>query len=164
MLLMALPVFAQKPTYQDRLYGQITTRDGDVLEGFIRWDKNEASWVDILDGSKRFERTMKHRSQHSTIRIFGLEIEWDDDDDGTTTRLSGIRFGHLKSLENTGSNQALLTLRSDQEIELHGGSTDIGNDVRGIVVEQDRDEVELRWRDVERVDFMAAPRGAHQLR
>ena len=33
-----------------QIYGKIYTTDDEVLEGFIRWDKNEASWDDILDG------------------------------------------------------------------------------------------------------------------
>ncbi len=27
-----------------------------VFEGLIRWDKNEASWVDVLDGTKEIDR------------------------------------------------------------------------------------------------------------
>ncbi|MEM9664363.1 MAG: hypothetical protein AAF970_05475, partial [Bacteroidota bacterium] len=42
--------FAQQA--DDRIYGTITTRDGSTFEGLIRWDTNEASWVDVLDGDK----------------------------------------------------------------------------------------------------------------
>ena len=31
-----------------RIYGKITTVDGDVFEGLIRWDKNEAAWVEKI--------------------------------------------------------------------------------------------------------------------
>ncbi len=158
---IALPVLAQSASYEDRIYGAVTTDDGDVYEGFIKWDKNEASWVDILDGSKRLERTAPRHTKQRRMRIFGLEIEWDDDDDGwTTTRLSGIRMGHIKYLENTGNDRALLTLRTGQEIELRGGSTDIGSDMRGITIEDGRDDIDLRWRDIEYIEFMAVPRTA----
>ena len=43
------PVWAQDG---DRIWGQVHTKSGEVHEGFIRWDRNEGSWVDILDGSK----------------------------------------------------------------------------------------------------------------
>ena len=160
-VLMTLPALAQSSSYQDRLYGIITTDDGDVYEGFIKWDKNEASWVDILDGSKRLERTTDRPTRQRRMRLFGLEIEWDDDDDGySTTRLSGIRMGHIQRLENTGSNRALLTLRSGQEVELRGGSTDIGNDVRDISVDDGRNTIDLQWRDIDFIDFTAVPRNA----
>lgn len=43
------PVSAQDA---DRIWGQVHTKSGDVHEGFIRWDGNEVSWVDLLDGFK----------------------------------------------------------------------------------------------------------------
>lgn len=162
LLLTTLPALAQESTYRDRLYGQVITRDGVVHEGFIQWDKNEAGWVDILDGSKSLESPLRHRDRHRTMRIFGIEIEWDDDDDHTwsQTRQSGIRLGHVLRLENIGSNRALLTLRSGQEIEFSHGSTDIGNSVRSIIVEEKYATAEFRWRDIDHVDFMAVPRNA----
>ena len=33
---------------EGRIYGKITTTDGDVYEGLIRWDKNEGNWVKNL--------------------------------------------------------------------------------------------------------------------
>jgi hypothetical protein len=43
---LASPVRAQD---DDRIWGQLHTTSGDVYEGFIRWDRNEGSWVDIID-------------------------------------------------------------------------------------------------------------------
>ena len=43
------PVCAQDA---DRIWGQVHTKSGEVHEGFIRWNRNEVSWVDILGGSK----------------------------------------------------------------------------------------------------------------
>ena len=71
----------------------------------------------------------------------------------------------MRSLENRGSNRALLTLRSGQEIALGKSSTDIGNGVRGIVVEDERSgAVTLGWRDIDRIDFMRVPRGVEPSR
>ena len=36
----------------DRIWGQVHTKSGEVHEGFIRWNRNEVSRVDILGGSK----------------------------------------------------------------------------------------------------------------
>ncbi len=155
LLLFLMPLTA-RAQISDRLYGVVTTRDGQTYEGLIRWDKNEASWVDLLDGSKHMEAHDQDEGRRRSIRIFGIEINTDF---GTRSRLSGIRFGHIRRLENTGRDRALLILRSGEEVELRGGSTDIGNENRGIVVEDLREgEVELRWRDIDTVDFQATPR------
>ena len=49
LVVLAAPAWAQDG---DRIWGRVYTTAGDVYEGFIRWDRNEGSWVDILDGSK----------------------------------------------------------------------------------------------------------------
>ena len=60
----------------------------------------------------------------------------------------------------TGDQRALLTLKSGEEVELEGGSTDIGDDLRGLVVaDPERGEVTLRWRDLDVVEFLPAPAG-----
>lgn len=150
-----------------RIYGTITTVDGDIFTGYIRWDKNEACWVDKLDGTKELpDRRMdevkrrKYRDRgKNSIEIFGIKIgegnvSWDF---GNAT--SGVMFGHLKSLEVTGNNEALLTFKSGHEVEFSGGSTDIGDDIREIIIEDpDEGEIEFVWDDIERVDF-ASTRG-----
>lgn len=37
----------------NRLYGTVITVRGDEYEGYIRWDRNEGSWADLLDANKR---------------------------------------------------------------------------------------------------------------
>jgi hypothetical protein len=157
-----------------RIYGRITTEDGETLEGLIRWDKNEASWVDILNGSKEIPREyLRAAREKSRLR------DWDRDRNDSvfellgisfgrrrsernwsSTAVSGIRFGHIKSLEPAGRDRARLVLKSGQEIELMHGSTDIGTDLRGVMIEDNRrGEVELKWRDLRRVEFMATKPG-----
>ena len=60
----------------DRLYGRAWTVDGRELEGFIRWDRNEGSWTDVLDADK----------------VAG----------GRETQ-SGIRFGQIQRIQVEGS-------------------------------------------------------------
>lgn len=177
--LVAIPALPQDAPSPDRLYGRVTTTDGSTYEGFIRWDKNEGSWDDILNGSKRIssenyreaerlagEVPSRAQERERTIRFLGLRISWSDDDRRRTVRRpssaqSGLRFGHIRTIEPSGGDRARLVLRSGEEIELEGGSTDIGTDSRGIEVEDGvRGRVELEWRDIERVDLMDAPDGA----
>ncbi|HUH14017.1 MAG TPA: hypothetical protein VMK65_12960 [Longimicrobiales bacterium] len=163
----------------DRLYGRITTTDGASFEGFIRWDRNEGSWSDILNGSKQLpvenrrqaerlaqERRAAPEERERTIRFLGLKISWTEDggrrgSSYASSASSGLRFGHIRSIEPTGSDRARITLRTGERVELRGGSTDIGTDSRGIEVEDAvRGKVGLDWRDIERVEFMAPPPGA----
>lgn len=156
----------------DRLYGRVVTAGGDVFEGFLRWDLNEGSWADLLDGSKempwenardaeRLQGRDDARERERSIRVLGLRISWSDDwDRFPTSATSGVRFGHLRSLAVLDDDRALLTLKSGEEVELEGGSTDLGDELRGLVVADTRyGDVELRWRDLDVVEFMAAPPG-----
>lgn len=158
----------------ERLYGRITTASGDVLEGYLRWDRNEASWSDFLDGEK--ELPWEHlaqaeeldpeyaeaRRRERSIEAFGVRITWDVDDDAEATRVaSAVRFGRLAWLVVLDERRARLGLEDGGEVELRGSSSDLGRGLRSLVVQDAREgEVELRWRDLDRVDFMPAPDGA----
>lgn len=176
---LAAALLAGTPAVQDespdRLYGRIATVDGTVYEGFIRWDNNEGSWADILNGSKELpyenfeeaerlagERPRNERSEGGSFRFLGIRVSWDDEDDSwddyPESATSGLRFGHIRAIEPAGRDRARIVLRSGETIELEGGSGDIGDDSRGIVVEDPvRGSVELRWRDIERVELSEAP-------
>jgi len=147
-----------------RIYGEITTVEGDTFEGLIRWDKNEGNWVDILDATKELpkrstykESRRKYRDHETTIKIFGIEIGksgW------SSSTLSGIRFGHIKTMEVIDDDAVLLTLKSGQEIELSGGGSDIGSGIREIIIEDEHEgEIELVWDDLETIEFVQAPSG-----
>jgi len=167
---LALGLGAQDPSGDDRLYGRVVTAGGRVYEGFIRWDKNEGTWADLLDGSKeipwqyrrdaeRLDGRSGRERRERRIDFLGFHISWTEGEDNPpTTATSGIRFGHIRSLAVAGDDRALLTLKSGEEVELEGGSTDLGDGLRGLVVEDaERGQVELRWRDLDVVEFMAPP-------
>ena len=164
-LVAAMP--AKADDLDGRIYGRVITDDGEEFEGIIRWDRNEASWVDVLNGDKVFYRD-RHMSDEPNrgrrIEIFGITVYEEEGGSsnrgGTSTRNSGIRFGHIKSLERDG-NSAILMLQTGEEIVFKNGSTDIGSDIREIIVEDvERGEIELKWRDIEIIEFMSAPRTA----
>lgn len=159
ILMLALGTMADSSS---RIYGKITTVDGDVFEGLIRWDKNEGSWVDVLHGNKELQRSesdqrRKYGDRERSIELFGITIAKTG---GSTfswgnVAQSGMRFGHLKSLEVIDDDAARLTLKSGETVELEGGSTDIGTGVREIIIEDlNEGEIELVWDDIDRVDFM----------
>ncbi|MEW5995156.1 MAG: hypothetical protein AB1744_12280 [Candidatus Zixiibacteriota bacterium] len=166
-VLVAGAAISIQADHSGRIYGRITTVDGDVFKGFIRWDKNEGNWVDVLDATKELPKRhykkshRKYRDKETTIKIFGLEIGKESSRGFWSSAQSGIRFGHIKSLEATGDDEAILTLKSGQEIEFTGGGTDIGTGIREIVIEDEHEgEIEFVWDDLEAVEFMQSPKNA----
>ncbi|MEE8576474.1 MAG: hypothetical protein V3T31_04400, partial [candidate division Zixibacteria bacterium] len=143
-----------------RIYGKITTVDGDILEGPIRWDKNEASWVDVLDGTKDFKkrkrsdsRRRKYSRRGRNFQFFGITIG-DGRSSIFSSASSGIRFGHIESMIPLDDDRAELLLKSGESVIMTNGSTDIGSGVREIVIEDESEgELELVWDDIEQIDF-----------
>lgn len=167
-LLVGLAASAYAGDNGGRIYGKITTVDGDTYEGLIRWDKNEASWVDLLNGTKDLDDRNADKSSQSPrrktkkVQVFGLDVaQWDFDENGWPGQAeSGIRFGHIKSIEARGDDEARVTLKSGETVLLTGGSTDIGTNMRELIIEDNSEgETELSWEDVDRVDFMPAKAG-----
>lgn len=158
---------AQDRTDPSRLYGRVVTNDGSTYEGFIRWDENEAGWFDILSLSKpipdRNRRDAERlgwepQRREQRIEIFGIGITWDSDEvEIGSSSQSGIRFGHISTLERWGSSRVRLVLKSGEEVEFDGGG-DIGSSMDGILVEDPRGgQVELDWRDIDLIDFLPGP-------
>jgi hypothetical protein len=167
LILLISFAFASKTSAgQGHLYGKIYTYDDEVLEGFIRWDKNEASWDDIMDGNKELytKRSKKYRDRDRDrrrpreISIFGLKVYSEDGYWFSDEAQSGIRFGHIKELVPIGNDEVALVLKSGEEIELSGGSGDIGSDNREILIDdREEGEIELNWDDIDKIEFMQGP-------
>ena len=130
---LASPGWAQDG---DRIWGRLYTTSGDVHEGFIRWDRNEGSWVDVLDGSKEIpaENYMAWLEAKGAdgpplrfIDLQGFRISWREaDPDFPSTASSGIRFGHLRSLRVVEDDRVEMTLRSGEMVKLDDRSRNLG--------------------------------------
>jgi hypothetical protein len=170
-LLTHLQTQALEAQESDRIWARILTTSGQTHEGFIRWDRNELSWADILDGSKDFSPfqfedwwDLAHpgdRQRDRVIELAGYRITWDDDEpEFPDTHESGIRVGHVSRLTPSGNDRALLQLKSGKVVELESGATDLGDNLREILVtERGGGVVELGWEDLQEVEFSAAPAG-----
>ena len=128
----------------DRIWGAVTTVSGARYEGFLRWDLNEASWADILDGQRQRDTEVMDRvsallgeegTSARAVEFLGVRISWDDDGPPPGPVEAGIRFGHLVWLTPSDGNAARIGLKGGEEVELRGGSTDLGPDLRDFEVE-----------------------------
>lgn len=152
------------------LWGTVRTTAGTTHEGFLRWDRNEAAWADALHGQKQADRDLLDRMAESlgedlairgrSVEYLGVRITWEDDGDAEGSQ-SSVRFGHLAWLEPVSENSARLGFKTGEEIELRGGSTDLGSGLREFIVHDPvAGPVEVTWTELERIDFGAAPTGA----
>ncbi len=170
-IVLSLPV-AHGPG-SEPLYGRVTTDEGRVVEGWLRWDRNEASFGDYLDAlvairpddvreAERLdpEFAAEQRAARSLV-AFGTRITWDEDDqaDPPTTR-AALRFAHLAAIERVDARNAVAELRDGTRIELRSGSTDLGRGMRELeVLDREGEDHSFRWSEIERVDFFPGPAG-----
>lgn len=171
--LFALALFlhpAQEPD-GDRLYGRVHTAEGDVVEGFLRWDRNEAGPNDFLDGRRQISPDRIREAERldpdfarvqreaRSLVAFGMRITWDEDDlaDPPSSRVS-MRLAHVATLSVVDGRTARVTLRSGEELILESSSTDLGTGLREVVVERSGlPDRAFRWRELQRVDFLSPP-------
>lgn len=140
-----------------RIYGKIFTDRGDVLEGPIRWDVNEASWDDMLDGYKERTEHAEEKTRHKysdrgkKMTVFGIDLrtgEW-----GGNSQ-AAIAFGHIKELTPIDDDEVELLLKDGRRVTLSQGSTDFGSGIREIVIETTTEgELELDWGDIDHIEF-----------
>lgn len=156
-----------------RLFGRVTLDDGRVVEGYFRWDRNEANRADFLDASKELRREVLDEAERldpdfaeemlrqRSIVAFGVRIRWDEDDlEGPPRVPMAIRFAHLASLEPMEGATVRVGLVDGTFVELLGTTTDLGPGMGDLRVDTGEGElIEVDWLDIARVDFLPAPQG-----
>jgi hypothetical protein len=155
-----------------RIWGRVEMVSGGTYEGFIRWDLNRGSWVDILDGSKELRREEylvwndgKGEAEPVPERVVeygGYRIAFPDHlSSFPATAESGLRFGHIRRLEVRDGRSAALELKSGEVLELSRRGTNLGRGLRELVVEEPGGrEMKLGWSDLVAVEFGPAPPAA----
>ncbi len=163
-MVLLLAAAAAAPSFADgrgRIHGRVFTTDGEKYEGLIRWDKNETSWVDMIDCYKELElvrRKDKDGENVKSIYVFGIRIgKVKHKGDYNMSAQCAVAFGHLEAIEFIEDDEARLIFKSGEELEVKASSTDIGDNIRGIIVEdEDEGEIEFDWMDIDRVEFSQA--------
>lgn len=155
-LAAACPVLASDAGY---IHGRVTTADGDIYQGEIRWGDEEAFWADIFNATKAENANIEYldheqidRLRHHHRNVWQVLF---GDHGGHLTHVFAVRFGDLKRIDVLGRQRLTVTFRNGEELRLKGGSNDVG--ARLTVLDPDVGMVRLRWSRVRTVEFTETP-------
>jgi hypothetical protein len=160
-LALAMPNPATAAGAEGFIYGRVTTDDGDVHEGRLRWSDEEAFWGDFFNATKeRGDRPYldevpeDQRHRGTPIKIFGLTVGTSYEH-SSSARMMKIRFGDIAELHPHGGDRATMALKDGSRFELDGGSNDLGATIH--VSGTAEGDVEIEWGDIESIEFSQAP-------
>lgn len=156
-----------------RLYGRVTTTDGRVVEGWLRWDRNEASRNDFLDAAREIPPEVLREAERldpeygeemrrkRSLVAFGVRITWSEDDLASPPRVPvAVRMSRITEIRPLEGRRALLVLVGGEEVELVASSSDLGPGMRDVVVEPPTGPVAtFEWEELARVELLLPPEG-----
>ncbi|GAB7088304.1 hypothetical protein [Marinifilum fragile] len=158
ILLSALGIKAQN--YPCYLYGSITTVDGDVYEGPIRWNDEEVFLTDVFNSEKIENPYLKYIKEEKKRvveykrkrRTSWYRVEYSDEQSYSAfNRKFECRFGDIKSISITGRESVNLELKTGKFINLSGGSNDVGNQVW--IMDHELGLLKIDWNRIDVVNF-----------
>ena len=168
VLAIQLSILPQQVQAQDEgfIYGKVTTEDGDVYQGAIRWGKEEVYWTDMFNARKTENPNLDYLSRRDIDDLRYGNREWDD---RVTTWISGNRssrrdfvhefscmFGEIKTIRPSRWDEVKVRLQDGTVVEVDGnGYNDLGSKIR--VLDDEIGQIELSWKRIDEVEFMATP-------
>ena len=153
------------------IYGEVTTIDGDKYEGPIKWSGSaggaEVYWMEMFNGVKTSNDFLKFLSKSELNNLptpsesswLGLDISslniWEDRYSKTNHQFD-IQFGDIKSVEPSGRQRALVTIKNGVILEIGGeGHEDVGQSIK--VYDQELGELTIKWARIKSVVFEEGP-------
>jgi len=153
-----------KSSNQQFIYGEITTVDDEKYKGHIRWGDEEVFWFDFFNSTKIGNENSKWLSKSEEQALsqgienknwWGKVTERGWKSDGIQSHVFACQFGDIKSIEFHASERVVLTFKNGNELELKGGSNDIGTKVQ--LSDDELGILKLDWKRIKKVEFMQAP-------
>jgi hypothetical protein len=127
-----------------RIYGKVTTVNGDVMEGRISWSDHETIWYHTFDGYYDF---FDHNRD-----AYARQREYLGKRPKSTSSEFMVYFGDIASIKRRGSRCVVL-LKDGREYEVTEG--DVGETLS--INEVDYGKMDVSWRSLEEVEFMDEP-------
>jgi len=160
ILLSALGIKAQN--YPCYLYGSITTVDGDVYEGPLRWNDEEVFLTDVFNSEKIENPYLKYVKEEKKRvveykrrkRTSWYRVECGDGQPYSAfNRKFECRFGDINSISVTGRESVNLELKTGKFINLSGGSNDVGNQIW--IMDRELGLLKIDWNRIDVVNFFS---------
>lgn len=149
---------------QGLIYGTVTTKDGTIYQGQIRWDDEEALWQDVFEAPKveqpsknlrRVTHARKKEGQSNDFKLGFMEL-WTDQNSNVTFPFR-CRFGDIVSLKMGSSQLATLSLKNGESIQLKNGrGGDLGVNYI-FVMDHKQQKHRLDFKAIQSIYFEPAP-------
>lgn len=149
------------------IYGKVTTEDGEVYEGPLRWGKEEVYWTDMFNASKRENKNLDYLSSRELDRLEDrynnnsdlisrfINISWDDDDNRFVHEFS-TEFGNIAALRMRSGSRVEVKLKNGDYVEVDGsGYNDIGAKIT--VLDRELGSIRLSWSNLDEIEFLPTP-------
>jgi hypothetical protein len=157
------------------IYGKVTTTDGVVYEGPIRWGKEEVYWVDLFNAGKEENKNLRYLSSKERDELEERNYSWSNWSENGITRWFGwhdsdgnnrdndfahqfvCQFGELKSITPDGRRYVDIEMRNGDRYTLKGeGYNDVGLAIR--ILDPEMGEVDMSWSRIRTIEFLKTPK------
>ena len=158
ILFLSISASAQSISDLGYIYGTITTDSDKTYEGYMRWGKEEVTWHDVFNSTKRKNKYKKPAKNKS---IFN-DIDWNisglwSNNYGGSTRSFACLFGDIDRLESNSNEKVDVYFKNGEKVEVVGGSNDIGT--RIVLQDAELGNLKLDWCNIDIIQFHSPPRG-----
>ena len=142
---------------QSFIFGKITTVDGEVYQGQIRWGKEEAFWFDMFNASKDENENLKYLTDREMDELnekdnicnrnnkiiswgWGNNYSWNGNDHSHSF---ACQFGDIKKIIVGNRRKTIVELKNGDNFVVGDGSNDIGAKVQ--VADEELGLIKLEW-------------------
>lgn len=143
------------------LFGKVTSNNGNIYAGFIRWSDGSYLWTNIFNADKidnpYYEYVPENKRNYSkrfvdengNVRIINRNYY------NVSTHVFDTRFGNIRSIEVFDDGIVLVELRDEKYIKIRNSKGDIGKAI--IVNDVNVGRVKIEWDNFKRIEFKSAP-------
>lgn len=161
-----VPLHSQTHLQQGLMYGRVTTVNDDQFTGVLRWGNEEAFWDDLFISTRAPDKELFETLSGEELDALSGNLQeasdwsfWSLWEPRYPKHVQSFRarYGDLHSIKVTDEDQAIVTIKSGDQILVTGGRG-IGKELH--IVDQDEIERRVSWHHISEVIFLRTPANA----